>query len=362
MLTEFPTLDYAVAEEEFYTDRWGTWLTAYAPFYNSDGEREGILGIDISAATVVAQEQSVLYLILGTTVITLFVVTLIGLYLGNLYTRPIVNLAATAQEVAEGNLNARATIESTDEVGELAIIFNSMTSQLQVTLEGLEQRIAERTQALETSTQVGRRLSTILDQRELVREVVEQVRTAFDYYHAHIYLFDENKENLVMAGGTGEAGRTMLAQGHAVATGRGLVGRAGDTNLPILVPDVSQEEGWLPNPLLPDTKAEVAIPIAAGENVLGVLDVQDNEVGGLTEADVDLLQSVANQVASALQNARAYQQTQQQVAREALIANINQQIQTTSDIEEALQVAVRELGRALDADTSVRLTSESNSK
>ena len=118
----------------------------------------------------------------------------------------------------------------------------------------------------------------------------------------------------------------------------------------------------MPNPLLPETKSEVAIPISAGETVLGVLDVQDDEAGGLSEDDVDLLQSIANQVASALQNARAYRQTQQQVAREALIANINQQIQSTTDIEDALQVAVRELGRALDADTSVRLVPGTNGK
>jgi GAF domain-containing protein len=119
-------------------------------------------------------------------------------------------------------------------------------------------------------------------------------------------------------------------------------------------------DGWQSNPLLPDTKAEVAIPIAAGENVLGVLDVQDDEFGGLDEADIDLLQSIANQVASALQNAQAYQQTQQQVAREALIANINQQIQSTTDVEEALQVAVRELGRALGTDTHIQLAKNSN--
>ena len=119
-------------------------------------------------------------------------------------------------------------------------------------------------------------------------------------------------------------------------------------------------ESWQSNPLLPETRAEVAIPIAIGENVLGVLDVQDDEVDGLGENDVDLLQSIANQVAVALQNARLYQHTQQQVAREALIANINQQIRETTDMEDALKVAVRELGRALGTETSVRLVTKSN--
>ena len=294
--------------------------------------------------------------------VTIAVLVGVAWYLGGYISEPIERLTGVASQAADGDLSQRIEIPDRDEITILAQAFTTMITQLQELVTSLEQRIAERTRALETSTAVGRRLSTILDQRELVREVVEQVQTAFGYYHAHIYLLDEKKENLVMAGGTGEAGRTMLASGHSVPVGRGLVGRAGNTNLPILVADVSQAEGWLPNPLLPDTKAEVAIPIAAGETVLGVLDVQDNEVGGLTEVDVDLLQSIANQVASALQNARAYQLTQQQVAREALITNINQQIQSTTKVEEALQVAVRELGRALDTDTSVRLTTKSNGK
>jgi len=83
--------------------------------------------------------------------------------------------------------------------------------------------------------------------------------------------------------------------------------------------------------------------------------VQDDEVNGLTEDDVDLLQSISNQVAAALQNARVYQRTQAQVERDTIMASISQQIQSTTNVEDALQVAVREIGRALDSTTSVTL-------
>jgi putative methionine-R-sulfoxide reductase with GAF domain len=293
--------------------------------------------------------------------IIILVVIAFAWFLGRFISIPVEQLTDGAIQAAAGDLNQQFNIPNRDEITVLAGAFNSMIDQLRDLIGNLERRIADRTRALETSTEVGRRLSTILDQRELVREVVEQVQGAFDYYHAHIYLFDQEKETLLMAGGTGAAGRTMLAQGHSVARGRGLVGRAADTNLPVLVSDVSQAEGWLPNPLLPETRSEAAIPISVGENVLGVLDVQDNEVDGLTEVDVDLLQSIANQVAAALQNARAYQRTQEQVAREALMASINQKIQSTLKVEDALQVAARELGRALETQTRVRLGTSTKS-
>lgn len=293
-------------------------------------------------AAVDAQER--ISILLALTAVA--VGSLLAAYFARLFTGPVNRLTDTAVLIAGGDLNRQAPVETQDEIGTLARAFNNMTAQLRAFIGTLESRVADRTQALATSTEVSRRLSTILDLDELVTEVVNQTRDAFHYYHAQIYLFDASKLYLLMAGGTGQAGQEMLVAGHKLRVNQGVVGRAAATNQVVLIPDVSQDDHWLPNPLLPDTKAEVAIPIALGDEVLGVLDVQHNVAYGVNEESVALLQSIANQVAVAIQNAQQVEQTNIQY-------DIASELTQAGQPEQILE-AVSSYGRRLGA-TSAQL-------
>jgi GAF domain-containing protein/HAMP domain-containing protein len=252
-------------------------------------------------------------------VVSLFLLALLaglaGVTLARRLAAPIIDLSTVASHIANGDLQLQATVSGAAEVAKLASTFNAMTRQLRDMIGSLERRVSERTKALQTSSEVSRRLSTILDPTQLVSEVVNQVRAAFGYYHVQIYFYDEARENLVMAGGTGEAGRLMLEQFHKLAKGRGLVGRTAENNEAVLVADTSQNPQWLPNPLLPDTKSEAAIPISVGDLVLGVLDVQHNVPDALRQEDIDALQSIAYQVAVAYQNTKSYTEIQRSEAQ-----------------------------------------------
>ncbi len=177
----------------------------------------------------------------------------------------------------------------------------------------LEKRVEERTHALATVSEISTAASTILEIDILLQEVVTLSKERFDLYHSHIYLLDEAGENLVLAAGAGEVGQQMVAKGHSVPLNRerSLVARAARERKGVTVNDVTIEPGFLPNPLLPDTHAELAVPMMVGDQVIGVFDVQSEQVGRFGEADIAAHTTLAVQIASAIQNARSYTEVQQ---------------------------------------------------
>jgi GAF domain-containing protein len=234
----------------------------------------------------------------------------------------------------------------------------SERSQIENELLHADAMIARRAAELATVSQVAIRVSTILNPDEMLQTVVDLMKSGFDLYHVHIYLVDEQGTQLVLARGAGEGGRRMVSEGCVISleTDPSPVARAGRTLQGLIVNDISQDENCVPHPLLPDTCSEMAIPLVAGDRLLGVLDIQSDQVNRFSQEDVSMMTTLSAQVAVSLQNARSYARANRQAEREALINAISERIQSTNSVEAALQVAVRELGHALDAHyTAIRL-------
>jgi putative methionine-R-sulfoxide reductase with GAF domain len=271
---------------------------------------------------------------------------LLGAITARRIVRPIQDLTEAASAIGDGDLAPRTLPPTNDEIGMLTGTFNHMARQWRVRIGDLHRRSAEQTKALATFREISR-LSAMLEEKQLAAEVVERAQKALRLHHAHIYFYDAAGENLILTGATGEDGRRMLAEGYRIPRGKGPAGRAAESNAPVLLGDVSQDPDRPADPPLPKTRSEAAVPIAAGERVLGVLDVQQNIIDGITPADIEALQSIAEQVALAVRKTRGQTPHRRQAEREALIASVNQKIRETTSVEDALRVAASELGRAL---------------
>jgi anti-anti-sigma factor len=178
---------------------------------------------------------------------------------------------------------------------------------------------------------------------ELFQRVVTLVKERFGYYHVHVYQIDPEQGDLVLAAGYGEWGRIMKERGHRIPIGTGLTGTAAQAKEPVLVADVSERENWLPNPLLANTKSELAVPIIMGDEVLGVLDVQDDKVGGLTEDAQVLLLGLCGQIATAIQNTRLLQETQEALADANMLYETSQAISTVTDRQAVIDIMVERI-------------------
>ncbi len=178
--------------------------------------------------------------------------------------------------------------------------------------------LERRANELAVVAEVSATAATVLDIDQLLQTVADLTKERFNLYHAHVYLFDAEHNNLVLAAGAGEIGQIMKAEGRRInaSSPRSLVAQAARTRQAVVVNDVFDDDNFLPNPLLPETRSEMAVPMIVGDQLIGVLDVQSDEVGRFDDEEVRIKTALANQIAVAVQNARLYQQ-QVQTAEQA---------------------------------------------
>jgi GAF domain-containing protein/HAMP domain-containing protein len=282
---------------------------------------------DLQMALIAEQDQlealQATYLTLLTNsaaaILSLIVTVLVALIATRRITRPIGELAKTAEQIAAGNLKIQARVEGRDEISALAESFNSMTTQLRTLIDNLEQRVAERTQEVErrsiqlqVAADIARDATSLRDLQELLNSAVDQIRDRFGFYHAGIFLVDEHHEYAVLRAAAGEAGQKMLESEHKLKIGEvGIVGYVTGTGQPRIALDVGADAAYFRNPILPETHSEMALPLKTGERVIGALDVQSKETSAFDKEDVRILQTMADQLAVAIENARLFQEMEQ---------------------------------------------------
>lgn len=188
----------------------------------------------------------------------------------------------------------------------------------------VEEALSRQARDLETVARISTATATLLDLERLLQEVVDVTRERFDLYHAHIYLLNAAGDALELTAGAGDVGREMVKQGRRIALTqeKSLVAQAARDRRSVMVNDVRQEEGFLPHPLLPQTRSEMAAPMIAGDRLVGVLDIQDDSAGRFDEVDAHIFTTLAAQTAAAMQNARSFARAQEAIAESGVLTRL----------------------------------------
>ncbi|GAP17831.1 GAF domain-containing protein [Levilinea saccharolytica] len=182
----------------------------------------------------------------------------------------------------------------------------------------LDQRVDERTNQIRrreaelfAASRLAHEIATSENLDDLLDKSADMIRDTFGFYHAGIFLLDEKKEYAVLRSATGEAGRIMLARNHRLKVGEvGIVGYVVSRGEPRITMDVLQDSFHFKNPILPETRAEMAIPMRMGSEIMGALDVQSTQPNAFTTDDIRMFQTIADQLAIAIDKARLVQKLQ----------------------------------------------------
>ena len=194
---------------------------------------------------------------------------------------------------------------------------------------------------LQTAVEVAKSVVRILDPQLLLFQTVNLIKESFDFYYVGIFLVDETGKYAVLQAGSGVAGEQMLRAGHRLAVaGDSMVGWAVANSMARIARDVRRDEMHFSNPYLPETRSELALPLISRGRCIGVLTVQSTEQDAFAEGDVATLQTMADQLAVAIQNARLFDEAQQEIARrmkiEERLVRRNRDMRLLNEVSRAL--------------------------
>ncbi len=304
---------------------------------------------DQSGLTASLSEQNQL-----STAISLLMAGIVSIFVilaANQFSKPIIEITRSAEKIADGDLGVQAKVTSNDEIGTLGTAFNSMTRQLKDLVDTLENRVRERTRQLASQNEAlqfrSRQLQTVADvarsivsTREvdsLLNQVTRLVSERFGFYHAGIFLLDEDGEYAVLRAANSPGGKRMLDRQHKLKVGQiGIVGYVTGSGEPRIATDVGEDAVYFNNPDLPETRSEMALPLKLGGSIIGALDVQSKESDAFGEDDVALFTTLADQISVAIENANAYEISQQTVeemkeldrVKSQFLANMSHELRT----------------------------------
>ncbi|HIE58005.1 MAG TPA: GAF domain-containing protein, partial [Anaerolineales bacterium] len=224
-----------------------------------------------------------------------------------------------------------------------AELLESIAAQTAVAIQNarLYQQAQNRSQRLQTAADISRSASGILDPNPLIEQTVNLIHQRFNLYYVGLFLVDEEGTQTsepgrwaVLRAGSGEAGRIQVASGHKLEIGgTSMIGQCVATGKPQIAQQAAAEEQRFINPLLPETRSEMALPLISRGKVIGAMTIQSDKPMAFSDDDIAILQTMADQVANALQNASLFDQVQIRAEELAVLNEMSRQLTATPDTE-----------------------------
>jgi len=194
----------------------------------------------------------------------------------------------------------------------------NMVSTLRESQVELENRVAERTKELarktdqlNASTFVAHQTAEIQGLDKLLSSTVNLIAKQFGLYHAGIYIINERGDYAILQAASSEGGKQLLERGYRLRVGtQGIIGLVAAEKKPRIAQDVNEDVTFLKNPELPKTRSELSLPLIVRNRVIGVIDLQSSEAQAFRYDDIDVFQTLADQIAVAIENARLLTESQ----------------------------------------------------
>ena len=268
---------------------------------------------------------------------SIFSIVVVGFVANRFLLRPLINLTELAQRLSRGDWSFRVPLDRDDEIGTLATSLNSMADELNSLYQSLEDRVEERTRQVRTASEVARDAVAIRDVESLLSETVNLITSRFGFYHAGVFLLDRERENAILRAASSEGGQRMIEKGYSLSVGKvGIVGFTTGTGKPRIALDVGEDQVHFANPDLPETRSEMALPLSAGDQIIGALDVQSKDPNAFDDEDILVLQTMADQLAVAIENARLIGELTELSAKNRRVIDVFTSISEQTDYDSLL--------------------------
>jgi PAS domain S-box-containing protein len=234
-----------------------------------------------------------------------------------------------------------------------AELLSAIAAQAAAALENVRLYAVESRRAvqLQTAAEISTAAGTVLDIAELLPVVVDLIQQRFSLYYVGLFLIDEAQQAAVLRAGTGEVGRQVLARQHQLPLDdQSMIGWSIHHRVPRIARDVGDDAARFNNPELPNTRSELALPLVSRGQVLGAMTVQSTEAAAFNDQDIAILQTMSDQVATAIANAQLFEQASQarrqaevRLRETQFLQSVGQTVSSSLDLSAVMDVVMNTL-------------------